>query len=272
MAITNRLEAGGDVTDFARLQPIGGFHRRREDADLHRVGFGAGRHRLDLRLEIDHTIDYAHVGDDALVGVVVAIKDQGAQRRFGIAARRRRLRHDRFQQVIDADAFFRRYAQHLFRLATQDVHDLLGHLVRSGGSEIDLVEHRHDRQVGIDRQVQICQRLRLHALRRIDDEDRAFARVQGTADFVGEVHVSRRIDQVHLVFFAVARFVLHAHGRSLDRHALFALQIHRVEHLFRHLTRGERAGVLQQAIRQRRFAVIDVRDDAKIPDVFLVHA
>ena len=57
----------------------------------------------------------------------------------------------------------------------------------------------------------------------------------------------------------------------LDRDALLALEVHRVEHLLRHLALRERAGHLEQAVGQRGLAVVDVGDDAEVADVGLVH-
>ena len=59
---------------------------------------------------------------------------------------------------------------------------------------------------------------------------------------------------------------------SLDGDPALALEIHRVEDLRLHLTRLERAGELEQAVGQRRLAVIDVRDDREIADESLVHS
>ena len=50
----------------------------------------------------------------------------------------------------------------------------------------------------------------------------------------------------------------------LDRDPALAFQIHRIEQLILLLALLDRAGALEQPIRQRRLAVIDVRDDAKI--------
>jgi hypothetical protein len=60
--------------------------------------------------------------------------------------------------------------------------------------------------------------------------------------------------------------------RRFDRHAAFAFKIHRVEHLLLHVPVGDRAGDLEQPIRQRAFAVIDVRDDTEIADMSGIHA
>ena len=60
-----------------------------------------------------------------------------------------------------------------------------------------------DRQIVFERQVDIRHRLRLDALRRIDDQQRAFAGGQRAADLVGEVDMAGRVDQVEFVRLAV---------------------------------------------------------------------
>ena len=61
--------------------------------------------------------------------------------------------------------------------------------------------------------------------------------------------------------------VVEADGVGLDRDPALALQIHGVEHLLHHFALGQRAGDFQQAVGQRRLAVIDVRDNTEIADV-----
>ena len=55
-----------------------------------------------------------------------------------------------------------------------------------------------------------------------------------------------------------------AHVLGLDRDATFALDIHRVEVLGSHQARVHRAGDLENAVREGRLAVIDVRNDADV--------
>ena len=55
---------------------------------------------------------------------------------------------------------------------------------------------------------------------------------------------------------------MHANGDPA-----LALQIHRIERLVFHVAHLDRLGELEQAIGERRLAVIDVRDNAKIADV-----
>ena len=53
----------------------------------------------------------------------------------------------------------------------------------------------------------------------------------------------------------------------LDGDAAFALQVHRIEHLRLHFARLQAAAQLDEAVSQRRFAVIDVGNDGKVADV-----
>ena len=57
--------------------------------------------------------------------------------------------------------------------------------------EVDLVHERDDLEVVLDREVGVRERLRLDPLRRVDDEQRALARLQRARDLVGEVDVAR---------------------------------------------------------------------------------
>ena len=58
---------------------------------------------------------------------------------------------------------------------------------------------------------------------------------------------------------------------GLDGDAALALQVHRVQHLRHHFALGKRAGDFEQAVGQRRLAVIDVRNDTEISNERGVH-
>ena len=153
-----------------------------------------------------------------------------------------------------------------------DVLDLPLALVGLRARQIDLVDDRDDLEVVLDREVRVGQRLRLDALRRVDQQQRAFARRERPRHLVAEVDVAGRIDQVEDVLLAVLRRVVQAHRVRLDRDAALALEIHGVEHLRFHLAGLQRAGQLEEAVRQRRLAMIDVGDDGEITDVGGIHS
>ena len=130
---------------------------------------------------------------------------------------------------------------------------------------------RDQLEVGVDRQVGVGERLRLDALRGVDDQQRALARGERARDLVGEVDVAGRVDQVQLVGLAVVGVVADAHRLRLDRDAALALQVHRS----RAAAPASRASStvlrqLEDAVGQRRLAVVDVGDDREVADVVLV--
>ncbi len=75
------------------------------------------------------------------------------------------------------------------------------------------------------------------------------------------------VDEVQHIGFAIVRLVVQANRLSLDRDAALALDIHRIENLFRHLAFGKAARRLDQAVGQRRFAMVDMGDDGKVADM-----
>ena len=139
---------------------------------------------------------------------------------------------------------------------------------RSGSAEgrsILLIE-RDDLEVRVHRHQRVGDGLGLDALRGVDDEDRAFARLERARDLVGEVDVPRRVDEVERVLDAVVRGVEHADGLRLDGDAAFPLDVHRVEDLLDHVAVLDRVRELQHAVRERGLAVVDVRDDREVAD------
>ena len=133
-----------------------------------------------------------------------------------------------------------------------------------GGGQVDLVDHRHDLVVVLDRLIDVGQRLRFDALRGVDDQQRAFAGGEAAADLIGEVDVARGVHQVELVGLAVGGLPLEPHGLRLDGDPALLLDVHGVEHLaVGHLALGEAAGGLDQPVGERRLAVVDMRDDAR---------
>src|SRR5690606_16285433 len=154
----------------------------------------------------------------------------------------------------------------------QQIHQLRAPPLRLRARQVDLVQHRDDLEPRVQREEQVGQRLRLHALARVHHQHRALARGERTRDLVREVHVTRRVDQVELVLFAISGAVVHAHCVQLDGDAALALEVVAVEHLLLHLALRQRAGTLEQAVGQRRLAVVDVGDDAEVANPIYAHA
>ena len=89
------------------------------------------------------------------------------------------------------------------------------HPLRVGAREVDLVEDREDREIVVERQVDVRERLRLDALRGVDDQDGALAGGEAARHLVGEVDVPGRVDQVEDVVVPVRRRVIvEPHGAA----------------------------------------------------------
>ncbi len=209
--------------------------------------------------------------DDAAVRVEPGVENQRLEPVVGRALGRRHALHNGLEHVGNALAGLGADEDGVGGVEADGAFDHFLGARNVGALQIDLVDDGNDFQAVIDCEIRIGERLGFDSLRCVDHQQRAFARSQGARDFVGKIHVAGRVDQVELVSLAVVRGVHHANGVSLDGDAALAFQVHGIEHLGLHFARGERSGELEQAVGQRGFAVIDVRDDREIADEGGVH-
>ena len=86
MDVRDVLDLGHEVADLAGRQLVAGGHAGPELAELDDVVLGAAAHQLDLLPFASRPFHDADVDDDALVGVEVAVVDEGLERR--VRARR----------------------------------------------------------------------------------------------------------------------------------------------------------------------------------------
>ncbi len=176
--------------------------------------------------------------------------------------------HDGFEHFRHVQPGLRRDQDRVRRVEPDHVLDLLLDLVGLGGRQIDLVEHRHDLVIVVERLIDVGERLRLDALAGVDHEQRALAGGERTVDLIGEVDMAGRVDEIEDVILAVVGAVIEPHRLRLDGDAALALDIHGIEHLLDHFALLEPAGRLNQPVGQRRFAMIDMGDNREIADVF----
>ena len=262
------LDRGGEKADLAGPELVELDALGREHADAVDLVGGVGAHHADALAFFQHAVDDAEQHDDAEIGVVPAVDEQRLERRRGIALGRRQPVHDGFQHFRHVLAGLGRDQDRVRGVEPDHVLDLLLDLVGLGGRQIDLVEHRNDLVVVVDRLIDIGERLRLDALRGVDHQQRALAGGERAVDLVGEIDVAGRVDEVEHVILAVARAIIEPHRLRLDGDAALALDIHRIEHLLDHFARFEPAGELDQPVGERRFAVVDMGDDGEIADIF----
>ncbi len=191
------------------------------------------------------------------------------ERRGRIALRGRNPLDDRLEDGRHARSVLGRGEEDFLAGDRQDAFELLDDRIRVGRRQVDLVEDGDERQALAHREMDVGEGLGLDPLGRIDDQDRPVAGLEAVAHLVGEVDVARRVDQVEAIDQAVVRAVLETDGPRLDRDALLALEVHRVEDLAHHLPPLDRVGQLEEPIGERRLAVIDVGDDREITEALL---
>ena len=61
----------------------------------------------------------------------------------------------------------------------------------------------------------------------------------------------RCIDEIECVVFLIAGLVFDLDGVQFDGDAAFLLEVHIIEHLFRHIAGGDGAGILQETVGKR---------------------
>ncbi len=120
----------------------------------------------------------------------------------------------------------------------------------------------------VKRQINIGKGLGFDALGCVHDKERSVAGSQGTGNFVIEVNVSRGVDKVQNIVFPVFVRKRNTHGLGFDCDAPFSFQIHIVKVLVFFFTVADKIGKFQNPVRQRGFAVVDVRNDGEVSDMF----
>ena len=262
--VGDRFDVRDEITDVACVQARLRIHLRREHTYFLDLVAPVVAHHLD-RLTGFHLSRYdPHVTDDAAINIEDRIENQRSQYVVLRLFRRRNPVHDRFENFLDADPhlgacidrFLRRDRENFFQLPMDRRHIRV--------RQIDLVNHRHNRQALFVREMNIRHGLRFDPLGGIDNQERAFARRERSRNFIRKIDVPRCIEQIQSIFFSRFARVTHRHRMCLDRDPALPLQVHRIEQLILLVALVNRAGRLEQSIRQRCLAVIDVRDDAKI--------
>ncbi len=259
------LDAADQVADLAGGQFLRGNLRRGQESDFLDLNLIAGREELDLVPLLEHSVHDAQIKNDAPVGIVQRVEDERGERIVVRPGRRRNLSDDRFENLNRALAFLRRRI-HTVLEDVQHVEDLLFDSLGVRGRQIDLVDDGNQLQFQVLGQVAVRERLGFDPLRGVDDQEGAFAGREGAGHFVGEVDVPGSVDQVEDVLFAAFAVVEHSDGLRLDRNPPLFFQFHRIEQLIAHFSRIDRSGMLQQPIRERALAVVDVGDNGEVSD------
>ena len=145
-----------------------------------------------------------------------------------------------------------------------EVEYLVDDLVRPGVRAVDLV-HDDDRlETELERLAQDETGLRHRPLGRVHHEENRVHHLEDALDLAAEIAVAGRVDDVDLRPVVVDGRVLRE-----DRDPALFLEVVAVHDPFGggdSLVRTERPGLLEQAVHERRLAVVDVGNDRDVPE------
>ena len=146
--------------------------------------------------------------------------------------------------VIDALAGLAGSLNNVGLVTADEVDNLVLDLQRHSGGHIHLVQDRDDLEVVINGLVEIGNRLSLHALGGVNQQECALASRNGAGHLIGKVNVTRSVDKVQDILFTLV-VVLHLDGVALDGNAALAFKIHIIKHLILEITVVDGVGILE---------------------------
>src|SRR3989344_3526130 len=253
--VTDLFQSCRDIAYISGLQDIGRRQAWPEDADFDGHPLLPGPEHMKHIVALDRTVHNFHIRHDAFVGIVDGVEDQGAERRLLIPSRRRHPFDHADKHLRHSGTGFPGSQEDVPFLAPQDMDDFFLGLFYLSVRQVYLVHYRDDFQPLIDRQIQVRQRLRLHPLGGINEQDRPFDRCQRAGYLIMKIDVPRGVDQVEHILRPLIG-VVHLHRLELDRDATLAFEIHLIEELLFHFPHFDRFGQLKQAVVQGALAVI----------------
>jgi hypothetical protein len=190
--------------------------------------------QANLLAEPQFAVEHPQQNDDAAVRVEPGIENQRAQGPRGRALRMGHQVNDMLQNLVHPNTLFCAHQHGIAGIQPDDGFDLFANALRFGGRQVDLIDDRDDFQVVMQREVGIGESLRLHALRGVHYQQRAFAGLQAARHLVGKIDMARGVDEVQLVHYAVVGAIVEANGVSFDGDAALAFEVHGIEDLFHH--------------------------------------
>ena len=151
---------------------------------------------------------------------------------------------------------------------TEQVENRVQHFLRVGVLPVDLIDDDDGFGAGFQRLAEDEACLRLRPVGRVHHQQHAVDHAHGALDFAAEVGVAGRVHDVDMIILVFERRVLGADGD-----AFLAFEVHRIHDAFLvgdGLVGAKSAGLFEQAIHERRLAVVNVRDDRDVPNVLHV--
>src|SRR5438094_9923519 len=152
---------------------------------------------------MNFAVDETDQHEDAAINVEPGIKKKSLERGIRIAFRRRNTIDNGLEDFFDAVSIFCADQQCVLGIHSDNRIQLFARARNICAGKIDLIDDRQDLEMVIDCKIGVDERLRLHSLRCIHNKKGALASCKASRDFITEVDVAWRIDQIQDVVTAV---------------------------------------------------------------------
>ena len=257
------FDTRNDISHITCRNLFGRLHIQFQHTYLIRIVFLTRIEETHTVIRFHRTINHLEIGDNSTEWIEHRVKYQALQWRLRVSLWRSNTFNDSIQNLRYAVASLSRATQYLLTLTTQQIDDLILHFLWHSRVHIALIHHRDNLQVVIKSHIKVGNRLRLHTLRCIYDQQRSLASSDTTTYLVREVHVSRSVNEVEGV-----ALVVHLDSVRLNSNTTLFLQVHIIQHLILHQALVHRSSVLNQSIRQSGLTMIDVCNNTKVSYIF----
>ena len=173
--LVHHLNARCEKPDLARPERLDLRRARGEDAESEDVVAPTRRHQLNPVSATKVPFPDSENHDRPVVGIEPTVEDECLQGRVIITRRWRNLADDRLKQLGHAGSNLCTREHRIVGPEADDFLELVLRPLGIGVREIDLVDHRNDREVVVERQIDVSDGLRLDALRGVDHQQRPLA-------------------------------------------------------------------------------------------------
>ena len=258
------LDTRDDIAHITRTQFLTGNHVHLQHTDLIGIIFHTGIEEFHEVTLTDDTVHNLEIGDNASERVEYRVEDESLQGSRLVTFGMWNTLHDGVKHLLYSLARLSGGTEDVRTVTTDQVDNLVLHLIRHSRRHVDLVDDGYNLEVMVDGHVEVRDRLRLHALCGIDHQQGTFAGSNRTRHLIGEVYMTRGINQIEDIFFTIVH-ILHLDGVALDSDTTLTLQVHVIKHLSLSDLNG--LGEFQHPVCQRRLAMIDMRNDTEISDM-----
>ena len=224
------FDTGNNISYIPRTKFAARYHIHFQYPYLIGIIFFPRIEELHLISFADRAVFNLEIRYNSTERVEYRVENQSLQRRLFISFGMRNTFNHSGQYLFHSHTRFTGCTDDLLPLATQQFNDFVLYFFGIGARHIAFIDNRNNLKVVFNCHIQIRDRLRLHSLRSIDNQQCPFTCSNRTRHLIRKVHVSRSINQVKDILLPLIS-IFHLDRMALDSDPSFFFQIHIIKHL-----------------------------------------